>query len=137
MLTAEDKVAIGETVSLHGHLFDEGRLDALDTIFTPDVVYDLSELGMQPLHGIEAIRRAAVELGPGNPLAHHVTNIVVATDEQGCVTARSKGLAVLRDGRCASATYADTLRRDDRGRWRISHRIISARREPLNGAGAP
>lgn len=59
------------TISLHGHLFDEGHLDRLDELFTPDVVYDLSDVGIEPLHGIAEIRRAALELGPANPLAHH------------------------------------------------------------------
>jgi hypothetical protein len=38
VLTAEDRWAIGETISLHGHLFDEGELDRLDELFTADVV---------------------------------------------------------------------------------------------------
>lgn len=45
MLTADDKWAIGETLALHGHLFDEGELDRLDELFTDDVVYDVSALG--------------------------------------------------------------------------------------------
>jgi ketosteroid isomerase-like protein len=135
MLSAEDRWAIGETLSLHGHLFDEGQFDRLDELFTADVVYDLTDVGMRPLHGIEEIRRAALDLGADNPIAHLVTNIVITSDEGGHVTARSKGLAVTADGRCGSATYVDTLRQDN-GRWRISHRIILARRTPLNGARA-
>ena len=36
-LHAEDRQAIGETLSLHGHLFDGGHLGRLGEIFTPDV----------------------------------------------------------------------------------------------------
>jgi hypothetical protein len=135
MLSAEDRWAIGETLSLHGHLFDGGHLDRLDDLFTADVVYDVTDVGMRPLHGIEEVRRAALELGADNPIAHLVTNIVITSDEGGRVTAQSKGLVVKEDGRCGSATYVDTLRREN-GRWRISHRIILARRNPLNGAHA-
>lgn len=44
-----------------------------------------------------------------------------------------KALVVKTDGRCGSATYLDTLRREN-NRWRISHRIVLARLTPLAGA---
>jgi hypothetical protein len=132
-LTAEDRLAIGETIALHGHLFDNGELARLDELFTADVVYDLTDVGMEPLHGIAAIRDAALELGDGNPLAHHVTNITVTDAGGDGVRTRCKAIVVLADGRTGSATYLDTLRRED-GRWLISHRIVLARRTPLNGA---
>jgi ketosteroid isomerase-like protein len=127
-------VAIAETLSLHGHLFDLGHLDRLEELFTPDVVYDITDVGMGTLAGIGEIRRAGIDLGADNPLAHHVTNIVITSDEHdGQVTTQSKGLAIMEDGRCVSTTYLDTLRRTDDG-WRLSHRVILARRTPLNGA---
>ena len=43
-LNAEDRQAIGEVLSLHGHLFDQGQLDRLGEIFTPDAAYDMSAL---------------------------------------------------------------------------------------------
>jgi ketosteroid isomerase-like protein len=133
LLSAEDRWAIGETLSLHGHLFDEGELDRLDELFTPDVVYDVTEVGVGELHGIEEIRDAALELGADNPVGHHVTNIVIESGEGDRATARSKGIVVTASGKCGSATFVDTLRREG-GRWRIKHRIIHPRRTPLNGA---
>ena len=133
MLSAEDRWAIGETLSLHGHLFDHGQLDRLDELFTPDIVYDVTDAGFGTLVGIDEIRRAGLELGADNPLAHCVTNIVITSDEGDQVTTQSKGLFIMQDGRCLSATYLDTLRRTDHG-WRLSHRVILARRTPLNGA---
>ena len=76
-LHAEDRWAIDETLSLHGHIFDGGHLDRLGEIFTPDVVYDMSAAGVGTFEGIEAIRSAALQLGAGNPIAHHVTNVVI------------------------------------------------------------
>ena len=67
MLTADDRWAIGETISLHGHLFDEGQLDRLDALFTLDVVYDVSGLGFGVFVGIDAIRDGALALGRGIP----------------------------------------------------------------------
>ena len=132
-LHAEDRQAIGETLSLHGHLFDEGHLGRLGEIFTPDVVYDMSALGVGTFEGIEAIRSAALRLGPGNPVAHHVTNVVISGEGDGTVTALSKGLVLLADGTLASVTHLDTLRRHDGG-WRISRRVISPQLTPLGGA---
>ncbi len=88
---------------------------------------------MGTLAGIDEIRRAGLELGVGNPIAHHVTNVVITGDDDDEATTQSKGLAVMADGRCVSATYLDTLRRTEDG-WRLSHRVILARRTPLNGA---
>jgi hypothetical protein len=130
-LTADDRWAIHETISLHGHLFDEGHLDRLNDLFIDDVVYDLSDFGQPPLRGIDEIRRAAVELGTANPVAHHVTNIVITGVDRDSVTTRCKGLAVMGDGSTGSATYVDTLRRVD-GAWRICHRTVLSRRTPLN-----
>jgi hypothetical protein len=132
-LHAEDRQAIGETLSLHGHLFDGGHLDRLGEIFTPDVVYDMSAVGVGTFEGIEAIRSAALQLGPGNPVAHHVTNVVISGEDDGQVTALSKGLILRADGTLASVTHLDTLRRHDVG-WRISRRVITPQLTPLGGA---
>ena len=131
-LHAEDRQAISETLSLHGHLFDGGHLDRLGEIFTPDVIYDMSTVGVGTFEGIEAIRSAALQLGARNPVAHHVTNVVITGDGDS-VTALSKGLILMADGTVASVTHLDTLRRQDRG-WRISRRVISPQRTPLGGA---
>jgi hypothetical protein len=131
-LQAEDREAIGETLSLHGHLFDGGHLDRLGEIFTPGAVYDMSAVGVGTFEGIEAIRSAALQLGAGNPVAHHVTNVVITGDGDS-VTALSKGLMLMADGTVASVTHLDTLRRQDGG-WRISRRVISPQRIPLGGA---
>lgn len=132
-VSTEDRQAIGETIALHGHLFDNGEIDRLDELFTADIVYDVSDVGMAPLHGIAEIRRATLELGDDNPLAHQVTNITITDADTNCVQTRCKALVVRADGHCGSATYIDTLCREQ-GRWRISHRVVLARRTPLNGA---
>lgn len=132
-LPAEDRQAISEILSLHGHIFDGGQLDRLAEIFTPDVVYDLTDAGVGTFQGIEAIRSGALKLGAGNPIAHHVTNVVITSEEGDLVTAQSKGLMIMADGAFASVTHLDTLRRHNGG-WRISRRVILAQRTPLGGA---
>lgn len=128
-ISTEERLAIHELVALHGHLMDDGKLDRLSELFTDGVVYDLSPLGGSVLHGVAAIREAAEQLGGRNPVAHLVTNTMVAI-ESGQVTARSKFLGVQRDGLVGSGTYDDVLHRTPRG-WRISSRRVSLRREPL------
>jgi len=56
-LDAEDRWAIVETLSLHGHIFDEGQLDRLEEIFTPEVVYDLRAAGVGTLDGCRISHR--------------------------------------------------------------------------------
>ena len=77
-----------------------------------------------------------MQLGEASPLAHHVTNVVIAEVDDDTATARSKGLGVLEGGTVGSVTYVDTVRRGVDG-WRISDRIVLARRVPLGGLGAP
>ncbi|NUP53133.1 MAG: nuclear transport factor 2 family protein [Catenulispora sp.] len=133
VITAEDRAAISELISLHGHLTDNGELDRYDELFTPDVVYDVTDFGLGPLTGIPAIRDAALAMGDANPVGHHVTNIVLTAVNTDEVHGRSKGIGINADGTCGSVVYEDTIRRGDRG-WRISHRRILARRKPLGDA---
>ncbi len=132
-LDPADRLAIGETIASHGHLFDNGEVARLDQVFTADVVYDLTDVGFPRLHGITEILRAALELGDENPLAHHVTNLTVTAVETDQVRTRCKAIVVRSDGSCGTATYLDSLRREG-SRWRISHRLVLGHRTPLNGA---
>lgn len=131
-LSPDDRAAIAELISLHGHVFDDGDLDRLDVLFTPSVVYDVSELGGGALHGIEAIRTAALALGEHNPLGHHVTNIVITEHGDGAARVRSKGIGVNTDGTVGTVTYEDGVVATEAG-WRIDHRRVVPRRVPLNG----
>ncbi|MBO2454101.1 nuclear transport factor 2 family protein [Actinomadura barringtoniae] len=129
--TADDRIAITDLIALHGHLCDDGDLEGLRELFTPDVVYDVSSFGGEPIHGIDALIQAGIDLGEGNPVGHHVTNIVLTGIADDRVTARSKGIGISADGGCASLTYDDTIVRTPGG-WRISCRVAVVRRTPLN-----
>jgi hypothetical protein len=131
-LSAEDRVAVTELISMHGHLFDGGELDRLDELFTADVIYDVTDFGQEPLNGVAAVREAALALGQANPVGHHVTNVVLTVIGDGRVRALSKGIGISADGTSASVTYEDTITRGEHG-WRISYRKILARRAPLGG----
>ena len=130
MLTLEDRLAIMDVLNLHGHLCDRGDLAGMSALLTEEVTYDLSALGLGVLEGRASVREAAVALGEANPLAHHVTNIVVDQAPDGTVRASSKGLAVMVNGSIGSVTYDDTFQPGQTG-WRIAHRVIRPRRVPL------
>jgi hypothetical protein len=129
-IVTEDRLAIHELINLHGHVFDNALWHRMADVFTLDVVYDVEAFGVGCLIGLDAIKTAALTLGEGNPLAHHVTNIVVSENAAGQVTVLSKGLGLQQDGRLGSVTYDDVVRREPDG-WRIAQRRVIPRRTPL------
>ncbi|WP_262060420.1 nuclear transport factor 2 family protein [Streptomyces sp. STR69] len=131
-LALEDRLAITELIALHGHLVDEGELDRLAEVFTPDIEYDLADFGQDTVIGLARLVDASLASGPANPVAHLVTNVVIEDSTEERVRVRSKGLGIRTDGSCGSVTYEDTVVRTGAG-WRISHRRVSARRVPLKG----
>jgi 3-phenylpropionate/cinnamic acid dioxygenase small subunit len=129
-LSSDDRLAIHELVSLHGHLMDHGEFERLHELFTSDVVYDLRDYGRGELRGVDAIVGAARALGDGNPVAHHVTNVVITGSDGEVVRVVSKGIGIRADGSCGSLVYHDEVRKEPVG-WRISRRRVQPRREPL------
>jgi SnoaL-like domain len=132
MLSVADRLDIHELLALHGHLMDDGAFDRLDELFTPGFVYDVSLLGGGELRGAAALESAARALGDGNPLGHHVTNVVVLpASEADVAQVRSKGIGVNTDGTTGSVSYEDVVVRTDDG-WRIDRRRVVPRRRPLH-----
>ncbi|WP_435592580.1 nuclear transport factor 2 family protein [Nocardia sp. bgisy118] len=133
-ITVADRVAIHETIALHGHLADDRAWDRLDEVFADDVVFDLTDYGYGTLHGLRAMRDLArgSRDAANQPMGHHVTNIVIVGQDCENVRVRSKALAVAADGTSASAVYEDVLLREPRG-WRIGYRKVVARRGPAVG----
>jgi hypothetical protein len=129
-LTADDRIAITDLLNRHGHLTDHGDFDAMTELFAENVTYDLSALGGGVLVGLAAAGEAARRLGDANPVAHHITNIVLKEAADGTVHALSKGLGIMADGSAGSVTYQDTIEATAAG-WRVTHRIIRPRRTPL------
>jgi hypothetical protein len=129
-ISTEDRIAINDLIALHGHLMDAGEFDRLDELFSSDVVYDVSDFGFGALHGVAAIRDAAMALGDRNPVGHHVTNVILTEIDERTVRVRSKGIGIQADGSCGSVGYDDLVRRYPDG-WRIAVRKVTARRAPL------
>ena len=122
-MDTDDRWAIAETLSRVGHVFDDGRLDEIDTVFTSDVVYDMSAVGMPVINGIEAARKLAEQLGAHGPIAHYVSNVVVVSQDADQVAVSSKGLMLMADRTLNGVVHHDLLRREPAG-WRIARRLI-------------
>ncbi|MFD6156521.1 nuclear transport factor 2 family protein [Nocardia sp. NPDC060256] len=129
-ISIADRMSIHEVIALHGHLSDAGAFDRMAEVLADDIVYDMTEFGRGVVRGRIALCDMAIQLGDRNPLAHHVTNIVITAVEVDEVQAVSKGLAVNADGTTGSVTYEDTICRTAEG-WRIARRRVIPRRKPL------
>jgi hypothetical protein len=124
-LSTADRLEIHELVALHGHLTDDRRFDTLDLLMTVDGAYDVTDFGLGVVQGLPALT-ALFEAAPGNqPRGHHVTNVIVSADQSSAdrATVRSKGLAVMPDGRADTVTYHDDVVRTPSG-WRIERRKV-------------
>jgi hypothetical protein len=124
-LALEDRIAIHDVLALHGHLTDRGETGRFREVFTDDVVYDLSAVGGGVLEGLDGLAggKQAATANPRNPVAQHLTNIVLTAESPDTVRSISKSLGVRADGTCVSVTYHDVLRRRPEG-WRIAHRSV-------------
>ena len=114
-LSNQDRIDINDLINLHGHLTDAGRLDRADELFTPDVTYDLDELGRGSLHGTAVLREAALALGAANSVGHHVTNIVITPIDDRSARVQSKGIGIKADGTAGSVVYDDIVTRQPAG----------------------
>lgn len=125
-LTTADRLAIHELISLHGHLADDRRSDDLGLLLTPEATYDVSAYGLGVVRGLPALIELFASAPGEQPVGHHVTNVVVTEDPEVDDRAfvRSKGLAVMADGRTGTVVYEDTVARSRDG-WRISARVIA------------
>ena len=130
-LTLEHRLAIHELIALHGHLVDNGEFDRFNELFTLDVVYDLQDFGRGELHGIDAVIEAALALGDGNPIGHHVTNTLITEFQDDEVRVLSKAIGIRANGTSGSLVYEDIVRRGATV-WRIARRRVVMRRRPLH-----
>jgi SnoaL-like domain len=125
-IALDDRIAIHDVLALHGHLTDRGETSRFHEVFADDVVYDLSAVGGGVLAGLEGLiggKQAATANDPRNPVAQHLTNIVLTPESSEAVRSISKSLGVRPDGTCVSVTYHDVLRRLPQG-WRVAHRSV-------------
>jgi hypothetical protein len=125
-LSSDERLAIHELLSLHGHLCDDGRSGELELLLTDDAVMDVTDFGLGVVEGLPALRRLWETNAVEQPLGHHVTNVIVTEGADGTVLVRSKGLSVMANGRAGTVVYDDQLRKTPKG-WRIARRKVVRR----------
>lgn len=131
-MNPHDRLEIADTLARYGHVVDRGELDRLDSVFTPDVRYDMSAVGLPVMVGVEALRAGASRLGAQNPIAHHTTDLIVLEADGDEAVVRSKGLMLTVEGTVRSVTHHDVLHRTTAG-WRIASRTLIPQTVPLGG----
>jgi hypothetical protein len=125
-LSTDERLAIHELLSLHGHLCDDGRSSELDLLLTDDAVMDVTDFNLGVVEGLPALRRLWETNGVEQPLGHHVTNVIVTEGAGGTVLVRSKGFSVMPNGRAGTVVYEDHVRKTPKG-WRIARRKVVRR----------
>lgn len=123
LLTAEDRLEIGGRLSLYGLLIDDRDWAGLSRIFTPDAVFDVSDIGFPPASGLAAIVHMMESVQ--HPRAHLITNAVIADYGVDWARTRCRLLAVEDDLSVHVGQYRDEFTRTPQG-WRIWHRRFTS-----------
>jgi hypothetical protein len=124
-LSTDDRLAIHELVSLHGHLADDRRSEDLALLLTAEASYDVTAYGLGIVRGLPALTELFSSAPGDQPVGHHVTNIIVIADPHADdrATVRSKGLSVMANGAAGTVVYEDDVVRTEDG-WRICARVV-------------
>lgn len=126
-----DRLELHELPGRYGDAIDDRDWDALERIFTPDAVFDLTDLGEPRLEGLEAIK-AYMDTEARHPRAHLMTNIYVDETPEGAAL-RFRIAAQLPKGVMGSASYFDDVVKTADG-WRVKNRVITLRRPGTAGS---
>ncbi len=134
-----DRAEIQQLFALFSHVFDNGDLENLDLVFTKDAVIDLRSTGREYI-GLDVIADFVTALAKGGEAPdHHTVDTVLLPGppgEEGAARARSRYLAITRDGSVYHGDYLDDLRLTDDG-WRIARRVSVPRRSPQGPVRLP
>lgn len=120
-----DRVELHELPGRYGDAIDDRNWDGLDRIFTPDGVFDLTDLGVPLLDGLPAIKKFMDE-DAQHPKTHMMTNIYVDETSDG-VKMFFRIVAMQSKGLMGTASYYDDVVKTDDG-WRVKHRVVTLRR---------
>jgi hypothetical protein len=124
-LEPADRLALHELAALYGDLIDDRDWGGLDRVFTADATFDMTDIDVAPVIGLEAIREHMRH--SRHPLAHLITNIYVEAGPP--VRLHSRVIGILDDRRVGSGTYLDLVVRGAEG-WRIERRDFRLLRPP-------
>ena len=123
---AEVRAGVQAAIAGYAQALDDGRVEDLVDLFTPDGVSDIAGTGT--FEGHDALRAAYAEFVPKRPQLHLVSNTVLTSWTDVEATAISD-LAFFQRGSSGWAVrivgrYHDTLRRHD-GVWKFQRRVTT------------
>ena len=128
-LSIEDRIELHELAGRYGDIIDDRDWPALDSVFTPDAVFEV--IGLTTMTGLDDIKRFMIEEGR-HPLAHLITNVHIEESATG-VKLLSRGIFPIRtkDGgtghRVFYGSYYDDVVYTPDG-WRVRNRVFSTER---------
>jgi hypothetical protein len=123
-----DIIELHELAARYGDIIDARDWDALGTVFVEDLVYDVSDIRLGVVHGLEALKQYMRQDGI-HPEGHLILNIYVEAIDGPRGRMRSRLLAVQRDGTVATGAYVDDVVHVA-GAWRIKQRVFTYKRRP-------
>jgi SnoaL-like domain len=122
-----DRIELHELPGRYGDAIDDRDWARLDTIFTEDAVFDLTDLGEPRLTGLAEIKRY-MDQDAKHPRAHLMTNIYVDETPEGA-NLYFRIVALLPERVVGTASYYDDVVKTPAG-WRVQHRVLTRRRRP-------
>jgi len=126
MLDVADQLAIHRLIALYGHIVDERQFSRAAELFTPTILYDMTDFDAGVLVGPQAVVDYWSLPSTRHPLVHLTTNVVIDVDPDGTVRVASKGVGIGYGGKAGSVTYLDIVVKLD-GRWLMAERICRLR----------
>lgn len=120
-----DRLELHELPARYGDAIDDRDWERLDYIFTDDAVFDLTDLGLPILVGLDEIKRFMDE-DADHPKTHTMTNIYVDETADG-VKLYFRILALGKGATMGTASYYDDVIHTPDG-WRVAHRVVTLRR---------
>ena len=129
--TTDDRLQLHELANRYGNTIDSRDWPRFETCFTVDCRYELRGFGrLDQIIYSAADLRSFMEASTQHPVAHHVTNIEIATPAAGVrdqTTMFSKIIGTLGNGSAGSGDYHDVVVRGEIG-WQIASRLVTLRR---------
>ena len=120
-----DRLELHELPGRYGDAIDDRDWDRLDTIFTQDAVFDLTDLGGPRCEGLAAIKKFMDEFD-GHPKTHLMMNVYANETAEGAEL-RFRIIALFSGGKVGTGSYYDDVVKTPDG-WRVKDRVVTRRR---------
>ena len=129
-----ERLELHELPGRYGDAIDDRNWDGLSLVFTEDATFDLTDLGVPMLSGLDRIKQF-MDTEAQHPRTHMMTNIYVDETPEG-VKMYFRIVALRGGGLVGTASYYDDVVKTPNG-WRVKDRVVTLRRRPLRTGLTP